>query len=86
MNTLLAMKIPRRARISLCSWALLLAFLLPCHLVAATDDASATDWAAERVEVEQRHRGSRPLHHVYPQEISQAIHDYNSGKFGRIAH
>ncbi len=55
MNTLLTKKIPRRARLFLGSWTLLLAFLLPCPLLlAATDDASATDWAAKRVEVEQR--------------------------------
>ena len=55
MNTLLAMKLPRRSRLFLGFWALLLAFLLPCPLLlAATDDASATDWTAKRVEVEQR--------------------------------
>lgn len=62
MNTLLAMKLPRRSRLCLGSWTYLLAFLLSCPpILAATDDASATDWAAERVEVEQRHPGSRPL-------------------------
>ncbi len=54
MNALLAMKIPRWARLCLGSWTLLLAFLLPCLVLAATDDASATDWTAKRVEVEQR--------------------------------
>ncbi|MGB8146331.1 MAG: mechanosensitive ion channel domain-containing protein, partial [Chromatiaceae bacterium] len=54
MNTLLAMKIPHRVRLFMGCWALLLAFLLPFPLPAATDDASATDWTAKRLEVEQR--------------------------------